>query len=239
MSKITTVIQNNKSSIIISIAILLAGIIISVPFYIKNFNTDTNNLIYNPDLFIKKSDLQEIKSLNNTDKTKVTALVFTDTGCSFCKKFQADTVDKLMSKYSKTVDFKYLYMPFFTNTPEVAYMNCISKNIEDKNIYFNYVDTIFNSEHNRDNLRSLLEKTSSDFGLDTKQINQCAENENTIKQIQNNFQFAGEQEVNSTPQIFILKDNPENKDEYIIFSKIIGAREFSYFEKILDKALEK
>lgn len=247
----------NTNTIFITLSILTGSIIIASSIYLKPQQDTQNNLVYEADNHISRQEVKNFKSLTNIkDKnTKVTALIFTDTECVFCKKFQMETLDKLIEKYNKDIDFKYIFLPFRgeKSVEHMMYAHCASEqNIsnnddEYRTKYYNYIKSMFESNNldgqlNKEELLSLAEKS----GLNSTDLRVCIDKINTDIQfkaqkeekIKKEYEFAVSKEVNSTPQIFILKENPQDKDEYIIYSKIIGAREMNYFEKILDKALK-
>lgn len=240
---IKTFFYKNKQIAIIVTSVVLSSIIISIPMYVyyNDKSKQDRNLVYDPSLYILKSDVEKTRSLtDNTKSKKVTILIATDPECFFCKKLQLETIDKLINTYEDRLDFKYVFVPLHQNSQkEIMSILCVSKNTKSNNLYYNYIKKIFENTNSNNTLKEeTLWSIANNLGLNTDVIKSCTDNNEQISEMQNDYNLWQSLEIDSTPQIFILKQNPYNDTELITYSKIIGARGIEYFEKIINKGLE-
>lgn len=160
---------------------------------------------------------------------EVVVYEFSDFQCPFCKSFWSQTYQQLKEDYIDTgkITFIYRHFPltFHVNAEKAAEASeCANK----QGKFWDYHDLLFkNAESDGGGLEvEDLEKYASDLNLDTEEFNSCLKNGETADIVKADSDEAGRVGVTGTPTFFING------------KKLVGARTYSEFEKVIEDALK-
>lgn len=240
-NKIMTKIKTHTLDFIkkynVSLSILLIGVIIIISqISIIHYKGSGNKAIipYDPTGIFNDTLLDNKGKIFGPDDAKIIVVKYTDTECPFCKRLHQDVMLNIKKDYPN-VGVYYSYLPFHANSAqEMKSIYCVQKYYGDK--YFDFVDNIFkttqgNNSLTLDNLLSI----ETSLGMDTDKITTCMKDKDIEDKLQAQSQDGADKEVNGTPQTYVLiKDGID----YVVYNKISGARDYNYFKKVLDKAIE-
>ena len=237
MTKIKTNTLDFIKKYNISLSILLIGTIIIIgQISIIYYKGGSNRAIapYNPTEMFDDTLLSSKGKMFGPDNAKIIVVKYTDTECPFCKRLHTDVMLKIKNDYPN-IKVYYSYLPFHANSAqEMKSIYCVEKYYADK--YFDFVNNIFQTTQGNNSLtfENVL-SIATNLGIDTDKLNTCIKEKDIDDKLQAESKDGGDKEVNGTPQTYILiKDG----DNYVVYNKISGARDYDYFKKVLDKAIE-
>ena len=240
------VIKNTKTFIIkynISISILIVGIIlILVNYQLINKSNNKNITPYNPSEEFNKDLISQKTKLFGRDNAKIIMIKYTDPECPYCKLLHENVIVNKNASNSIEQDYKdiavyYSFMawPYHPNAPiEISSMYCVNKH--NKNKYLDYVNAVFHKTQGNNFLQyEDMLSIATELGIEREVIDDCVKNDTEIAdQVKRDGDDADNKEINGTPTTYILI---KNGDDYVVYNKISGARDYKYFKKVLDKAI--
>jgi hypothetical protein len=246
--------ENKTPAAIILASIILGASIISYAFINQNtVNNDTKkekiNEILNQDKYFTAREFKENEYLMGNKKSDITLVVYNDFECPFCGKFQRETVEKLLEKYKNENRFSIVYRHFAQSyhekaIPEINASFCVRENYGQES-YINFIIDIYNNTNGNDGLDlstlpKIAENSVKASNKKTKDFNKeefisCSNELKYKNLIDADYTDAIEAGLDGTPySVLTFRDGDKN----IIISKISGARDISYFEKIITELLK-
>ncbi|MDI9355137.1 MAG: thioredoxin domain-containing protein [Cyanobium sp. MAG06] len=189
--------------------------------------------MYEPENDFSKNIITAKVPLFGTANNKVVIVTYTDTECPFCKLLHENVISKIKDEY-KNITVYYNYLQFHNKSLEESEaVYCVNKYYPEK--YYLYVDKLFRSTSGNDSLEyNTLLTMATSLDIDANKIDTCIKNDEVKTHTDNDAQDGIDKEIRGTPFTYILIRNGEN---YNVFAKISGARDYDYFNKILNKAI--
>jgi protein-disulfide isomerase len=153
----------------------------------------------------------------------ITLVMYSDYECPFCKKWYLEVFKPLEANYAGKIRFIYKDFPLYGKhenaAPAAEAANCAG----DQGKYWEYQDKLFNGE-----LAYGAEtyiKYASDLQLDANQYQECLTSRKFEKEVQEDYDFASQLGIQSTPTFFING------------IPMIGAQPLASFEQLIDQEL--
>ncbi|WP_433631463.1 DsbA family protein [Halomicrococcus sp. NG-SE-24] len=166
---------------------------------------------------------------------------WTDYQCPFCKKFEQNTLPKLVDDYIEPGKLRMVVMenPYIGQASETAarMSKCVWRTVRDENpdAFKRWHATIFD-EQGKENSgwakeKNLLEITRGVSGVDAGAVESCMNEETKAVKasVDADVQAAKSNDIRGTPA-FIFFDRESEKA-----GKIVGAQPYSLFEKAIRK----
>lgn len=216
--------ENKKSSYLIPVVILVAGLIISgaVIYKYKINNPQTAGLT---DSNISE-DLSDDDAILGDPNAPITMIEFSDYECPYCRKFWADTLPQIKEKYINTGKVKFIYRDF----PLAAHKDAqkaaeATECAEKQGKFWEMHDKIFGNQSAM--AVGDLKKYAADLVLDTDSFNKCLDSGEYKDEVKKDFQDGTKVGISGTPTFFI-----GSKEKG--FEKLVGAQPFSAFEQVIE-----
>lgn len=218
----------------IPLAIIIAGIIIAgAVIYSNNKNANlTGEAQKNIAPQEEEEDTSKVYPVSVGDdpqkgnsEAKITIIEFSDFQCPFCKK-ALPTIDKILEDYPNQIKFVYRDFPldFHDNAQKAAEA---AECADDQGKFWEYHDLLFEHQDEWSEDSEEFKKYAKDLGLDEPQFVQCLDSgkyKEEVKKDQSDGESVG---VSGTPTFFINGH------------KLVGAKPYQEFKKIIDEELKK
>lgn len=153
----------------------------------------------------------------------ITVIEFSDYQCPFCQRWHLEVFPQIIAKYGDQVQLVYRDFPLDGSHPEARpaaeAANCANE--QDK--FWEFHDRLFSGE--QDLSRQVYERYAQEVGLDMNEFGACLDEQRYAQEVQNDFGFASQLGVRSTPTFFING------------LAVVGAQPFEVFEQIIDMEL--
>lgn len=237
--------QENKNSMAVPVAIIIAGAFIAgAVFYTSG--KSTTNVIPQPTATdnTKKEEAIKIPPVTAKDhmlgnpNAPIVLVEYSDTECPFCKNFNT-TIKQVMNQYGKDgkVALVYRHFPLDSIHPksrrEATGAEC-SNELGGNDKFWAYIDRIFEITPSNNNLDpAKVPEIAKYIGLDQKAFDTCLNSDKYKALIEEDFQGGLKAGVTGTPSTFaIIKKTGEQ-------IMIPGAQPFDTVKSFIDSALAK
>ncbi|MFH1454747.1 MAG: thioredoxin domain-containing protein [bacterium] len=216
--------HQQKNNLVIPAAILLAGFAIATGIYLSN-KSDTPNV--NTDNTVKQSGIsikpvsKEDHILGNPD-APVTIVEFSDTECSFCKRFQT-TMQTVIDNYGKDGKVAWVYRHFPLDSlhskarKEAEATECANE-LGGNTAFWKMLDTIYaNTPGNNGLDATKLPEFAKSSGVDVTKFNTCLASGKYAATVEADFQDGVKAGAQGTPyNVLVLKDKLSSDAENTI-----------------------
>jgi protein-disulfide isomerase len=152
----------------------------------------------------------------------ITIIEFSDYQCPFCKKFYLETYPKLMDAYKGKIRFVYRNFPLNGIHPDASPAAEAATCAGEQGVYWAYHDKLFSGDSLGNDAYIQYAK---DLGLDVNKFQDCQTNHRYQSIIQEDYDFAANLGIRSTPTFFING------------LAIVGAQPFEVFKQVIDQEL--
>jgi protein-disulfide isomerase len=152
----------------------------------------------------------------------ITIVEFSDFQCPYCKRWNDEVLDRLMTAYPDQIRFVYRDFPLSFHPgamPSAEAANCAGE----QDAYWEYYRAIFTNVYNMDTPG--LTRYASDLELDVEAFAACMEEHRYQAEVEADLMYAYSIGVQSTPTF------------YINGIKVEGAYPFDTFRQIIDQEL--
>lgn len=152
----------------------------------------------------------------------ITIIEFSDYECPFCKKFHAETFGKIMDTYKGKIRFVYRNFPLTGIHPDASPAAEAANCAGEQGDYWAYHDKLLSGATLGDQVYT---QYATDLGLDLTKFQDCRTNHKYQSIIQEDYNFAENLGIRSTPTFFING------------LAIVGAQPFEVFKQVIDQEL--
>lgn len=192
--------------------------------------TVATNPVNSYDNIQKSVDSTGHYSLGNPNaKVKITE--FGDFQCPFCYRYFMNTFSQILSDYIATGKVYYTFTNFPLNIhPQASKAAEAALCAGDQNKFWEYHDLLFNNQNlwsGIDNDVPVFEKLADGLGLDANKFKQCLTGGKYTTTIAKDVAAGDKKGVNGTPTLEIGKQ------------EVVGAQDYSVFQKAIDTELKK
>jgi protein-disulfide isomerase len=225
------------SPFMLPVAIILAGALIGVGFYLSKRPTDVK---------VFSSDSNVVKGINIRPVTEedyilgnpnapVVIVEYSDTECPYCKTFH-NTMHRLINEYGKDGKLAWVYRQFPIDSlhskarKESEATECAGE-LGGSEQFWNFLDEIFNRTSSNNSLDPAeLPKIAEDIGLDVEKFNSCLSSGRLSQKVQSDWDDAITAGAGGTPYNILIT----RKGDRVA---IEGARPYDMMKTIIDAAL--
>lgn len=208
--------MEDKKQISTPMAIILAGFIIMIGIIINKTPTPKNeqveDQVQNVSFSLDPVDKNE-NILGDLEKAEIIIVEYSDTECPFCKDFH-NIMHRIYKKYDGKIAWVYRHFPLdniHTKARTEAEASECAKKLGDNEKFWQYIDLIFENTKSNDSLDlALLPVFAENIGIDKKLFNECMQNKETVKSVQDDFESGIRAGTEGTPySIIITKDGTQ------------------------------
>lgn len=167
----------------------------------------------------------------------ITIVEFSDYQCPFCARFYAQTLPLLLEEYidEGKVNLVYRDFPVQRIHPNALAAAAAAECADDQGKYWEYHDTLFEKQNawaklDSNSAISTFSQFAAEIELEQQQFDNCLESGKYLEEVQADFSDGKNYQVTGTPGFFI-------GNEDIGFVKIIGAKPYDAFKKVIDAQL--
>jgi len=167
----------------------------------------------------------------------ITIVEFSDYQCPFCARFYAQTLPLLLEEYidEGKVNLVYRDFPVQRIHPNALSAAAAAECADDQGKYWEYHDTLFEKQNawaklDSNSAISTFSQFAAEIELEQQQFDNCLESGKYLEEVQADFSDGKNYQVTGTPGFFI-------GNEDIGFVKIIGAKPYDAFKKVIDAQL--
>ncbi len=167
----------------------------------------------------------------------ITIVEFSDYQCPFCARFYAQTLPLLLEEYidEGKVNLVYRDFPVQRIHPNALSAAAAAECADDQGKYWEYHDTLFEKQNawaklDSNSAISTFSQFATEIELEQQQFDNCLESGQYLEEVQADFSDGKNYQVTGTPGFFI-------GNEDIGFVKIIGAKPYDAFKKVIDAQL--
>ena len=180
--------------------------------------------------------------LGDKTKAKVAIVEFSDYECPFCKRFHAETFDKLVKDYVDTGKAIIVARDFPLSfhdpkaTDEAALAECVGKEKGDA-AYFAFGKAIYtNTQTNGKGLvEGKLDELIKTAGANVTSVKACAATEAVKSEITKDLADGQKAGISGTPS-FVIGTLDANGN--VTGERVVGALQYDGFKAVIDKYLE-
>jgi protein-disulfide isomerase len=155
----------------------------------------------------------------------VTMIEFSDYQWPYCGRFATGAGRQIITDYVETGKVRFGYFNFAFLGDESQWAGEAAECAGDQNSYWQFHDYLFshqNGENQGAFSKDNLKKFAADMGLDTQTFNDCLDSGKYTQLVQDQTNFGRQLGVQSTPSFLINGTG------------VVGARDFSTFQQIID-----
>ena len=181
-------------------------------------------------LFTKEKLLENSAPIIGNKNAKITILEFGDYQCTFCYKFNHETLNKIKKTYVETGKISFTYKDFPLNGYDSILAAQASFCAEDQGKYWEYHDILFENwagERTGWITIEALHSFAKQIKLEPEQFNECLNNNKHRQKVIDNENFAKDVGINATPSFLVFTD------ERLI--RIIGAQQIETFDDAIQQ----
>lgn len=231
--------QENKSSLAVPVAIVLAGALIAGAVYLQGPTGVKPTAAVNQ--FAEKKDAV-VKPIGADDHilgsptADLIVVEYSDTECPFCKNFHS-VMQQIISEYGKDgkVAWVYRHMPLEQlhkkAMKEAEATECAAE-IGGKAKFWDYINAVFEKTPSNDGLDlAELPKIAKEIGLDVTAFNNCLNSGKYQEKLKQDVKSAIEAGAEGTPYSVILTKNGETYP-------IPGFVPYTEFKSVIDGILK-
>ncbi len=203
---------------------------------ISRIESKIGNNLPSPTLQPVKISLDDDPIRGNPD-APITIVEFSDYQCPFCARFYAQTLPLLLEEYidEGKVNLVYRDFPVQRIHPNALAAAAAAECADDQGKYWEYHDTLFEKQNawaklDSNSAISTFSQFAAEIELEQQQFDNCLESGKYLEEVQADFSDGKNYQVTGTPGFFI-------GNEDIGFVKIIGAKPYDAFKKVIDAQL--
>ncbi|MDY6788940.1 MAG: thioredoxin domain-containing protein [Candidatus Nanohaloarchaea archaeon] len=163
----------------------------------------------------------------------VTMVMYEDFECPFCKKFETNTVPKVVDNYVKSGEVKMVWKDL--PLPErihpwadegAAAMECVYR--QDESAFWKVKDKVFSNQNSisLQNVESKIKQFASEEEVSKSAVQSCLDNDNPMSEVDKDKKEARSVGAKGTPTVFING------------KKIVGAQPYSVFKQVIESELK-
>lgn len=235
--------QENKSSMTVPVAIIIAGAFIAGAIF---YTSGKSNIVAPKPATEngKKEEAAKIPPVTAKDhmlgnpNAPIVLVEYSDTECPFCKNFHP-TMKEVMDQYGKDGKVAWVYRHFPLDSihskarREATGAECANE-LGGNDKFWAYMDRIFEITPSNNNLDpAKVPEIAKYIGLDQKAFETCLNSDKYAAHIEEDFQGGLKAGVTGTPSTFaIIKKTGEQ-------TMIPGAQPFASVKAFIDSALAK
>ncbi len=203
---------------------------------ISRIESKIGNNLPSPTLQPIKISLDDDPIRGNPD-APITIVEFSDYQCPVCARFYAQTLPLLLEEYidEGKVNLVYRDFPVQRIHPNALSAAAAAECADDQGKYWEYHDTLFEKQNawaklDSNSAISTFSQFAAEIELEQQQFDNCLESGKYLEEVQADFSDGKNYQVTGTPGFFI-------GNEDIGFVKIIGAKPYDAFKKVIDAQL--
>ena len=203
---------------------------------ISRIESKIGNNLPSPTLQPVKISLDDDPIRGNPD-APITIVEFSDYQCPFCARFYAQTLPLLLEEYidEGKVNLVYRDFPVQRIHPNALSAAVAAECADEQGKYWEYHDTLFEKQNawaklDSNSAISTCSQFATEIALEQQQFDNCLESGKYLEEVQADFSDGKNYQVTGTPGFFI-------GNEDIWFVKIIGAKPYDAFKKVIDAQL--
>ncbi len=203
-----------QSNLAMPIAIVIAGALIAGALYFVS-NGNTNSQVQLPQPGSAGQDREDIREVQADDHIKgspdapLVIVEFSDTECPFCKRFHG-TMQQVMDEFGDSGKVAWVYRNFPLTSlhrkavPEAIALECAAE-LGGNDKFWEYTDMLYEKTPSNDGLDlALLPTFAEAVGLDSAKFNECLQDEEMMKRVQEDLDEAVASGGRGTPYNVIL-----------------------------------
>lgn len=145
-------------------------------------------------------------SLGGAD-AKVTLIEYASVTCVHCANFNETVFPAIKEKYVDTGRIRYVYREFLTAPVDVSAAGVLIARCAGKDKYFQVIDAVMRSQNEiftSGDSKGVLTRIASSAGLSQEQFNQCVNDPEGVKRINDNMEkYVKTYNISGTPTFFI------------------------------------
>ncbi len=157
------------------------------------------------------------------DNAEITIIEFSDYQCPYCSRWYSEVFDRLMQEYDGKIRFVYRDFPLSAihpdATPAAEAANCAGE----QGVYWQFHRALFSGRYGLGS--TAYEQYAAELGLDAVAFSECMAERRYADEVAQDFSFASQLGVRSTPTFFING------------MAVVGAQPYEVFQQIIDKEL--
>ena len=203
---------------------------------ISRLESKIGNNLPSPTLQPVKISLDD-DPIRGNPNAPITIVEFSDYQCPFCARFYAQTLPLLLEEYidEGKVNLVYRDFPVQRIHPNALSAAAAAECADDQGKYWEYHDTLFEKQNawaklDSNSAISTFSQFATEIELEQQEFDNCLESGKYLEEVQADFSDGKNYQVTGTPGFFI-------GNEDIGFVKIIGAKPYDDFKKIIDAQL--
>jgi protein-disulfide isomerase len=158
-----------------------------------------------------------------SDSAPITIVEFSDYECPFCQRWHLEVFPKIKAKYGDQVRFVYRDFPLYNIHPNASPAAEAANCAGEQDRYWEYNEMLYSG--NRSLSRASYEAYAQELSLNMADFTDCLEDDRQRKEVEEDYKFASELGVRSTPTFFING------------LAVVGAQPFEVFQQIIDMEL--
>jgi protein-disulfide isomerase len=153
----------------------------------------------------------------------ITIIEFSDYECPYCQKWHSEVFGRLLETYSGQIRFVYRDFPLTSIHANAFSAAEAALCAGDQGAYWQYHDQLFFQELGLG--KNAYQQYAQQLGLDMTSFNSCVESRVHQSAVQEDFDFAAQVGIRSTPTFFING------------IALVGAQSFETFQQVIDNEL--
>ncbi len=145
-----------------------------------------------------------------SENASVTVVEFGDYRCPYCQRFETNVFPQLKQNYIDTGQVKFYFINYAFlgpgSTQAAVAAECVNQQSEEQ--FWNFHKAIYENQGpesqqwvTTDLLVNLAQENTE--GLDYEQLRSCINSQDTISQVRSDMQIARNNQVSSTPTVFV------------------------------------
>lgn len=230
---------NNKQSLAIPVAIVLAGALVASALYLRGGSSVSPTAAVNEFGQKKEAIVKPVgpdDHILGNPQAELIVVEYSDTECPFCKNFHK-TMQQIIAEYGKDgkVAWVYRHMPLeqlHKKAMREAIATECAAEVGGKAKFWDYINELFERTPSNDGLDlAELPKIAKDVGLNVDAFNKCLDSGKFDEKLQNAVREAVEAGAEGTPYSVIIA---KNGDTY----PIPGYVPYTEFKSIIEGLLK-
>ncbi|MHB1330509.1 MAG: DsbA family protein [Minisyncoccota bacterium] len=207
----TTPQPNNKNSVSVPLAIIVAGAMIAAAVFFGGSEIKLpgigNNPSSNTDSNANIEPVSAEDHILGSMEAEIVIVEYSDLECPFCKVFH-NTMHQIVDEYEGKVAWVYRHFPIEQLHSRAIKESEASECAADQGgdtIFWKYIDTVFTRTNTNNTLDPAeLPKIASELGLDMNRFNTCLNSGQFTEEIESDIAKAAEAGARGTPYSIII-----------------------------------
>ncbi len=192
-------------------------------------NTDAGITLPDAQPFLPKVEVRGPNTQGNAD-APVTIVEYSDFNCGFCRRFYAETLQRILDEYVKTnkARFSYKHYPFLAESS--AWKAEAAECAAEQGHFWDYHTSLFTQNIAGDDeaaVKRALTTAAADIQLDVEAFTNCLNAGNAHQRVQADAEEGRRLGVSGTPS-FLINGRP-----------LVGAQPYEAFKAMIEEELAK